>query len=366
MRRPVSSDTIRILLVDDSAVVRSALRQIIEATPDLRVAATAPNGRLGLETLRSVQVDVVLLDIEMPEMDGLTTLPQILAAHPSVRVIMASSLTQAGAGVTMQALALGAVDYFAKPSARAGARVLAEMSAEIVTKIRAIGGAAQRSRTTLPRLAPPRVAPPAYVPSVLGGFNTEKDPQIVAIASSTGGPNALIEVLGGLPPDFPLPIVITQHMPPLFTALLAQRIARDTRRDCVEAVNGLQVKAGRVYVAPGGSHMLVRTHEGEPFIELSAAAPENHCRPAADPMLRSLAGVYGAGTLVVVLTGMGEDGRRGCEVVRQRGGRVIVQDEATSVVWGMPGAVANAGLAHQVLPLREIASRISTLCRAHV
>lgn len=357
----MNGPVIRVLLVDDSAVVRAALRQIIDASPDLRVATTAPNGRLALVALRQVPVDVVLLDIEMPEMDGLTTLPKILALHPGVRVIMASSLTQAGAGVTMQALALGAVDYFTKPSARAGARALAELSEEIVTKIRAIGGAAQRSKTGLPRIAP--IPIPAFVPSVLGGIASDSAPQIVAIASSTGGPNALLEVLSRLPEDFPLPILITQHMPPLFTALLAQRISRDARRDCVEAVSGQPVVGGRVYVAPGGSHMLVRTREGLPYIELGSGPPENHCRPAADPMLRSIAAVYGAASLVVVLTGMGEDGRRGCEVIRQRGGRVIAQDEASSVVWGMPGAVVSAGLANQVSPLVEISSKISSFCR---
>jgi two-component system, chemotaxis family, protein-glutamate methylesterase/glutaminase len=360
-----STDVVRVLLVDDSAVVRGALRQIIDASSDLRVVTTATNGRMALDALRQVSVDVVLLDVEMPEMDGLAALPRIIAEHPNTRVIMASSLTQKGAAVTMQALALGAADFITKPSARSGAQALAALAEEITVKIRLIGAAARR-RPLLPmeRAATAR-ATPAFVPSVLGGAASDTTPGVLAIASSTGGPNALIEVLGRLPEDFPLPVLIVQHMPPLFTVLLAQRIARETRRSCVEAVNGQPIENGCVYVAPGGSHLVVTTHEGRPYAQLSNAAPENHCRPAADPLFRSVAAVYGPSTLAVVLTGMGEDGCRGCDTVRRRGGRVIVQDEASSVVWGMPGAVVSAGLANHVLPLNQIATRISTLCSVH-
>jgi two-component system chemotaxis response regulator CheB len=205
---------------------------------------------------------------------------------------------------------------------------------------------------------------PAPRITVLGGHG-DSTPRVVAIASSTGGPNALVHVLKQLPRDFPLPIIITQHMPPLFTTLLAQRLQRESGRPCAEAVDGAPILDGHTYLAPGDKHLLIQTREGRPHAKLSDAPPENHCRPAADPMLRSIAAAYGASTLVVVLTGMGEDGRRGCETVRQHSGRIIAQDEATSVVWGMPGAVANAGLAEWVLPLGEIAHKLSSLCLVH-
>jgi len=361
-----TSGIIRILLTDDSAVVRGALRQIIESAPDLKVVATAPNGKRALEVLDQNEVDVVLLDIEMPEMDGLATLPLILQRFPRVRVIMASSLTQQGATITMQALALGAVDYISKPSARAGSAALAGLSGEIIEKIRAIGGAAKRGR--IAGLTPvKRVAAPIAVPriSVLGGHGGDNTPKVIAIASSTGGPNALVHVLKQLPRDLPLPILITQHMPPLFTTLLAQRLQRETGRPCSEAVDGAPILGGHTYLAPGDKHFVLQTREGKPYAKLTNDPPENHCRPAADPMLRSISAAYGASVLTVVLTGMGEDGRRGCETVRQNGGRVIAQDEATSVVWGMPGAVVHAGLAEWVLPLGEIAQKLSTLCLVH-
>jgi two-component system chemotaxis response regulator CheB len=358
---------IRILLADDSAVVRGALRQIIETAPDLRVVATAPNGKRALGTLELHEVDVVLLDIEMPEMDGLATLPLILQRFPRVRVIMASSLTQQGATITMQALALGAVDYISKPTARAGPAALAGLHHEIIEKIRAIGGAAHRARLRglqpVKRTIPLAAAPVPRI-TVLGGHG-DTTPRVIAIASSTGGPNALVQVLKQIPRDFPLPILITQHMPPLFTTLLAQRLQRESGRPCAEAADGAPILGGHTYLAPGDKHFLVQTREGRPFVKLSDAPPENHCRPAADPMLRSIAAAYGASTVTVVLTGMGEDGRRGCEAVRQHGGRIIAQDEATSVVWGMPGAVTNAGLAEWVLPLGEIAQKLSTLCLVH-
>lgn len=353
---------IRVLLVDDSAVVRGAIGRILEEAGDITVVTTAPNGQMALDALRHLEVDVVLLDVEMPVMDGITALPLILNMYPKVRVIMASSLTQQGAAITMQALSLGAADYISKPSARAGGSALASVSHEIVTKVRAIGRARKTNLDAMLRPAP-RPAPPAAASIIVAshGSASEATPKVLAIAASTGGPNALADVLGGLPADFPLPILVTQHMPPVFTALLAQRLQRDAGRPCVEATNGMPVKPGCTYVAPGDWHMLVHTIEGHPVIKLEQSPPENHCRPAADPMLRSIAAVYGPATLAVVLTGMGEDGRRGCASVRERGGRVVVQDEATSVVWGMPGAVVHAGLAQHVLPLKEIAGKITSI-----
>jgi two-component system chemotaxis response regulator CheB len=359
------ADAIRVLVVDDSAVIRGALGRIIDSQPDMMVATTAPNGRVALDALKHIAVDVVLLDIEMPELDGLTALPMILSQYPATRVIMASSLTQSGAEVTMQALALGAADYIAKPAAKHGSATLASLTTEIASKVRAIGRAARGNPTVRSARAASAVSfsavPGAPRTALLASAGGDAVPRILAIAASTGGPNALADMLAGLPADYPLPIVITQHMPPIFTTLLAQRLMRDAGRECVEATDGEPLRRGCTYVARGDYHMTVQTLEGQPFLRLTQAPPENYCRPAADPMLRSVASMYGASTLAVVLTGMGEDGRRGCEEVQRRGGRVIVQDEATSIVWGMPGAVANAGLANWILPLGEIASQITSL-----
>ena len=357
----MNADPIRVLIVDDSAVIRGALGRIIDAEDDMTVATTAPNGKVALDALRHTRVDVVLLDVEMPEMDGLTALPLILAAYPDTRVIMASSLTQRGAEVTMHALAMGAADYIAKPAAKSGSATLAAISTEIASKVRAIGRAARGRRPLVVGAARP-VAPVRT--ELLAARGSDAPPRIVAIASSTGGPNALADVLSALPKDFPLPILITQHMPAVFTGLLASRLERDTGRTCVEAKDGDLIRPNCTYVAPGEYHMIVLTNEGQPFVRLTQTEPENFCRPSADPMLRSIAAVYGASTLAVVLTGMGEDGLRGCAEVKQRGGRILVQDEATSVVWGMPGAVANAGLASAVLPLPKVAGAIMTQCGA--
>ncbi len=354
-------DAIRVLIVDDSAVIRGALGRIVDEQSDLRVVTTAPNGRVALDALRHTVVDVVLLDIEMPEMDGLTALPLILRQYPNTRVIMASSLTQRGAEITMQAMALGASDFIAKPAAKSGTAALTALTVEIASKVRAIGRAARGK----PKAPPAKEF--AHAPlrtEVLAARSSDAPPRLLAIAASTGGPNALAEVLSSLPHDFPLPIVITQHMPPVFTTLLAQRLERDSGRPCAEAQDGAPMLPNHTYIAPGGFHMLVQTHEGRAFTRLTQTEPENFCRPSADPMLRSAAAVYGASTFGVVLTGMGEDGREGCREVHRRGGRIIVQDEASSVVWGMPGAVANAGLAHDVLPLNQIAQAILQQCGA--
>lgn len=358
--------TIRVMVVDDSTVIRGVLGRIIDAQPDMSVVASAHNGRSALDLLRHRQADIVLLDVEMPEMDGLTALPRILAENPGVRVLMASSLTQKGAQVTLNALSLGAADFIAKPSSR-GALGLDAVAAELVGKIRAL--MRRSTRPALPSPAPRASAPaPAQSPVVPmaplfapPATNRGEGPRIVAIAASTGGPNALAAVLKAIPVDFPLPILITQHMPPAFTAALADRLARETGRPCREAQAGERIVAGRTYVAPGDHHMTVMTREREPVIRLDQGPPENHCRPAADPMLRSVASVYGPAALAVVLTGMGEDGCRGCAEIRRRGGRIVAQDEATSVVWGMPGAVVHAGLADSVLPLERIAQHIQSL-----
>ncbi|MBK8249678.1 MAG: chemotaxis response regulator protein-glutamate methylesterase [Gemmatimonadetes bacterium] len=348
------------MLVDDSAVVRGAVGRMVDAAPDMRIVTTATTGRQALAALAHTPVDVILLDVEMPDMDGLTALPMLLQQQPGVQVIMQSSLTLAGASVTLQALALGATDFITKPTAR-GMSGLQDIEREIVSKIRAVG---RRSATAGATRTPP--APVAPRPRAILGSRESASLQVIAIAASTGGPNALADVLKGLPRELTLPVLITQHMPPVFTGLLAQRLTRDCGRECVEATEQMPVRSGRVYIAPGDRHMVVATHEGAPFLRLTEDPPENHCRPAADVMLRSVAAVYGNTALAVVLTGMGEDGRRGCEIIHSRGGRVIAQDEASSVVWGMPGAVVAAGLADYVLPLGQIAGKVGNLCAVPV
>ncbi len=352
-------DAIRVLIVDDSAVIRGALGRIVDEQPDMTVVTTAPNGRVALDALRHSKIDVVLLDIEMPVMDGLTALPLILSQYPATRVIMASSLTQRGAEVTMQALSMGAADFIAKPAAKTGSATLAAVCVEIASKVRAVGRAA-RGRTDV-RPAVSRATMPVRT-ELLASRTVVAVPRIVAIAASTGGPNALAEVLGSLPRSFALPILITQHMPAVFTALLAQRLERDTGRSCIEAKDGDVIRANVTYIAPGGFHMIVQTNEGVPYVRLTQTEPENYCRPSADPMLRSIAAIYGASTITAMLTGMGEDGMRGCRTLKDHGGRIVVQDEATSVVWGMPGAVANAGLAEVIAPLSEVGPTILSWC----
>jgi two-component system, chemotaxis family, protein-glutamate methylesterase/glutaminase len=355
-----SATPIRVMVVDDSVVIRGLLGRIVDAEADMRVVASAPNGRSALDLLRLKPVDVVLLDIEMPEMDGLTALPLIVADHPAVRVIMASSLTAAGAEVTIKALSLGAADYITKPSSRSLVNDAETVARELVSKIRALG----RASRSFPA---PRIAgATASNGSVVRDHVRRAPARVVAIAASTGGPNALGRVLVDLGPEFPLPIVIVQHMPQYFTAVLASRLERESGRECREAVNGEMLLGGRTYVAPGDYHLVLAQREAGAVLHLSQSAPVHYCRPSADPMFRSVAKVFGKGVLAVVLTGMGEDGAAGCRDVVAAGGQVIVQDAATSVVWGMPGSVANAGLASAVLPLDRIGSYVLDACTVAV
>lgn len=347
-------EPIRVMVVDDSTVIRALMARIVEAEPDMRVVSSVANGRAAVEMLRHKPADVVLLDVEMPEMDGLTALPLILRAHPGAAVIMASNLTQQGAEVTLRALELGASDCVAKPTAQSALGGIASISGELVAKIRAVG-------TVLRARAEPAAPPPPPLPD--GGTEVGAV-RLLAIASSTGGPNALAQLLRRLPADFPQPIVVVQHMPPIFTGALAERLQRETGRPASEARHGERLQPGRTYVAPGDFHLTLTSVGGEPAVRLDQSPPVNYCRPAADPMLHSVAALYGADALAVVLTGMGEDGLRGSREIVQRGGRVLVQDRASSVVWGMPGAVFRDGIATDMLPLDALADRILELCSA--
>jgi len=354
-RAAACEQPVRVLICDDSAVIRGLLGRLLDADPAIAVVGTAANGRDALGLQARERPDVVVLDIEMPVMDGLAALPALLRADPAVQVVMASTLTTRGADVTLRALRLGAADYVAKPTAAGGIAAGDEFRRELVEKVRALGRVAQRRRGTLrPSLAaPPRPALPP--PLAMAGA---KPAELVAIGSSTGGPQALFRVMKDLGPRFRLPVLITQHMPPTFIPILAEHVSRVGGLPCAEAKDGERILPGRAYLAPGDRHMLVAGDRHAPLIALSSAPPENFCRPAVDPMLRSAAAVMGGRVLAVILTGMGHDGLAGCRALAAEGGTVIVQDEATSVVWGMPGAVAQAGVACAIAPVGDIAREI--------
>ena len=360
------ADPLRVMVVDDSAVIRGLLARTLDADPEIKVVASVGNGQIALHTIGREDIDVIILDIEMPVMDGLTALPKLIAAAPTVKIIMASTLTRRNAEVSLKALSAGASDYIPKPTSTREIGQADDFKRELVGKVKALGAAKRaaegprRPRPAADRTRAPLPVKPA-LPEAPIVLRREKivPPRAIAIGSSTGGPQALFKVLGSLDRSISLPILITQHMPPTFTTILAEHIASISKRPCAEAIDREPVKEGRIYVAPGNFHMVVEPGAGGAIIRLNQDAPENFCRPAVDPMLRSMAKVYGPNVLTVILTGMGNDGLKGSKVITASGGAVIAQDEATSVVWGMPRAVAVGGLCSAVLPLTEIAPFIS-------
>ena len=350
---------IRVMIVDDAAVVRRLLARWIDAEPDLAVAATLRTGREAVEQIESIDPDVVVLDVEMPELDGISALPLLLRKKRNLIVIMASALTRRCAEVSLRALSLGAADYVPKPETATDAPTSAAFQRELIEKIRSLGGRdrarmaqrrSQAAKTSLDR-GPAAAGTP---PFALRPF-ARVLPQALVIGSSTGGPQALTTLIRQLTATLErAPILITQHMPPTFTTVLAEHLARISGRTVREAEHGEAVVAGSVYVAPGGRHMRVARGRSGISIVLSDDPPINFCKPAVDPLLASASASWGAGTLAVILTGMGADGADGAQKVVAAGGSVIAQDEATSAVWGMPRAVAQAGLCSAVLPLPEI------------
>jgi two-component system chemotaxis response regulator CheB len=343
---------IRVLLVDDAAAVRRLVSAALNRDPELEVAGTAADGQVALARLEQLQPDVVLLDLEMPVLDGLQTLTALRKTHPRLPVIMFSRFTQRGVEATVHALTLGADDYVPKPGD--GLDVNACIEQLLIPKIKLLGRRDKRpSQAPAPAAAVSARAPPAATGRV----------EVVAVGASTGGPNALAAVVAALPTDWPVPLVIVQHMPPEFTARLAERLSEKARLRIREAVEGEPVSAAQGWVAPGGYHLRLRRDGAAVRLALDQGPPVNSCRPAVDVLFRSAAEVYGSGVLAVVLTGMGQDGLRGCECVRAAGGQVFVQDETSSVVWSMPGSVAQAGLADRALPPEQLGREI--VLRAH-
>lgn len=345
----MSGRPIRVLVVDDSVVVRRLLTTTIDADPDLEVVATAPDGAAALERIERLEPDAVTLDVEMPVMDGLTALRHIRARWPRLPVVMFSTTTERGAEATLDALASGASDYVTKPAnvGSVGAAMEA-VRAQLAPKLKAL--CPRATAATGPAGAPTIAAPPRRPAT---GRTS-----IVAIGSSTGGPEALAAVLGALPVDLAVPVVCVQHMPPVFTRLLAERLDATCGLEVVEGADGDPLLPGRVTIAPGDLHATVVGTPGAPRLATGLGDPVNFCRPSVDVLLDSLAAVHGGDVLAVVLTGMGTDGRAGCAALRDRGAHVVVQDEASSVVWGMPGAVARAGLADEVLDIAAIAPAV--------
>jgi two-component system, chemotaxis family, protein-glutamate methylesterase/glutaminase len=344
----------RVLIVDDAIVVRKTLADAISRDVDLEVGGTAPNGRFALAKFPSIKPDIVLLDIEMPEMDGLETVRELRKIDARVPIIMFSTLTERGAAATLEALSLGATDYVTKPSNSDMGATLDAVSQELIPKIRALCRLPDAATRSQPPVAMPARAAIARAPRLL------LPPQIIAVGVSTGGPDALARVIPTLPVNLPVPVLIAQHMPPLFTTMLAARLSARSALPVRECVSGELLKSGCAYLAPGDFHMIVDKDQKDGALRLRTqqGPKENFCRPSVDVLFRSVARVHGSRTLAVILTGMGQDGLKGCEILREKGARIIVQDEATSVVWGMPGFVAKAGLADKVLPLDQIGLEI--------
>ncbi|HTU48968.1 MAG TPA: chemotaxis response regulator protein-glutamate methylesterase [Acidobacteriaceae bacterium] len=348
---------IRVLVVDDSVVIRRMVSDVLADELDIEVAGAAADGRIALQKIEQVNPDILTLDVEMPVMDGLETLKQLRKTHRHLPVIMFSTLTERGASATMDALALGASDYVTKPAnVGSAAAALEKIRAELIPKIRAH---VPQASTSVARPFTLMAAQMTHLPSVQAAPRSATSRvEVVAIGTSTGGPNALGDLVPLLPPNFPVPVVIVQHMPPIFTKFLADRLSSKSQIPVMEAANYQELLPGHAYIAPGDFHMMVERSKEGVRIRTQQEQPENSCRPAVDVLFRSVADVYGGEALAVIMTGMGQDGLRGCGRIREAGGQILAQDEATSVVWGMPGYVANAGLADGVLPLGLIAGEI--------
>lgn len=409
---------VRVMIVDDSVVVRGMFSRWLDGLADIEVIALHRNGKLAVDNIANDKPDVVLLDIEMPEMDGITALPLLLKNYPDAKIVISSTLTTRNAEISLKALALGAVDYVSKPQGSGGLTGATEFKAELIQKIRVFGGAvdptqagqagrsgfkaanaarpsfgpasASRSRLSateasasptalsLRPSAPTTATSTRSAPSLFGRAATTNTagkmhpvskilPKAIVVGSSTGGPPALIEFTKAINKDVDhIPVFITQHMPASFTKILAQHINKATGRNCKEAENGENVKNGTIYIAPGGQHMSLTGHGLAIKIRLDDGPQINYCKPSVDPLFKTASNIYKKSLLSVILTGMGNDGTPGAGQVINQGGTVIVQDEKTSVVWGMPGSAVNEGVVCEILPLNKIGPRVSSLVKGKV
>lgn len=353
------SDPVRVMIAEDSAVTRGLMARWLEQDGDVRVVRSVGDGAQAVGQIKASGAEVVILDIEMPVMDGLEALPKLLTECPGVKVVISSTLTRRNAQVALKALSLGASDYITKPETTRGVSSSEDFRRELVDKVKGLGAIARGHKAGRLQPIAPTVREPS--PQIVTRPMSETVPAVLGIGASTGGPQALQQLVASIAPIADIPIVITQHMPVTFTAILAEQLGKVSQRAAAEAIDGEPLEPGRIYVAPGGRHLLVERVRARPVARLSDELPENFCRPSVDPLFRSLAAVYGSAALCVVLTGMGHDGREGARAVAAAGGSIIVQDQPTSVVWGMPGAVAEAGLASAVLPLAEIAPALIAL-----
>jgi two-component system chemotaxis response regulator CheB len=341
-------ERVRVLVVDDSPVVRRFVERALSADPGLEVVGFADRGDRVVDAVERLRPDIVTLDVEMPGADGLEALAELRRLWPALPVLMFSSITERGAEATLDALAAGATDCLAKPSALAGGGA-ETVKAELLAKVRGLAR---------PRRAPRRPVPSTPLPGPKAS-RAGDGPEVLLIAASTGGPNALGAFLARLPRPMPVPALVVQHMPPTFTRILAERLTASSGHPVEEAADGDGVEPGRVWIAPGDYHMRVRLRDGRPVLLLDRGVQENSVRPSADVLFRTAVEVYRAGCLAVVLTGMGQDGLRGCEAVRAAGGCVLAQDEASCVVWGMPGAVSRAGLVDRLAPPEVLADEVA-------
>jgi len=378
------TDPVRVMVVDDSVVVRGLIGRWIDEDPALAVVASHRNGKLAVDDVARSNPDVVVLDVEMPEMDGITALPLLLKAKPGLVVVMASTLTRRNAEISLKCLSLGAADYVPKPESNSGVTTSADFRNEVIQKVKALGQRAQaradrysnapaRPAAPMPSssastaapstparsFAPsqPRIAQPS-APTQLRPYSSVT-PRVLLIGSSTGGPQALTKLFAEIGPAIGnLPVLITQHMPATFTAILAEHITKASGRRAAEGTHGEPLMPGRIYVAPGGKHMVIGKQGAETVVLLNDQPPVNFCKPAVDPLFDSAVPLFGAAILACVLTGMGHDGAAGAKRIADGGGSVIAQDEESSVVWGMPGAVAQVGAAAEILPLDQIGGKI--------
>jgi len=370
----VGQSPIRVMVVDDAVVVRGLVSRWIEEEPGLALAASVRTGRDAVAQIERANPDVVVLDVEMPELDGISALPLLLEKKRDLVVIMASTLTRRNAEVSLKALSLGAADYIPKPETNRGITTSATFRRELIEKIRQLGGRRKRRPGEAPARAPVAVPPavrpgmraleapaptgPAAQPIRLRPFSAVP-PRVLLIGSSTGGPQALTQLISRLGAVFSrAPVLITQHMPPTFTTILAEHLARASGRPALEPNDGEPVSPGTIYLAPGGRHMRVVRRGAGTVIAIDDGPLVNFCKPAVDPLFASAAQIWGSATLAVILTGMGSDGTQGAGAIVAAGGSVIAQDEATSVVWGMPGSAAQAGVCSAVLPLDQIGPKL--------